>query len=399
MCWDNLGDMIHRTFSTTPYSFDAFYGWLRSPVHWLDVHFFHTGYDPATQQSFPGDNHFGVLFYLVLLMVAVAGTIVWGILDRKRPNYNRLNHWFRVYLRYMLAITLLTYGLDKLIPVQMTFPNIENLLMPLGFSNRFRVFWNFMGVSPEYQMVTGAIELTGALLLLNRRTKVLGCILVLAVLINVVSLNVFYNVTVKLFSTQLLLYTLYLLYPYGNRLIKLFFSGQSVSLAVRRFRFQTSWKEKVLTAILISIPLLTLATAGWGIAHRYSRNANNAGLQKYYEVTRFVAKDTLLPLPTDTLRWKRFLISYSNYSPDLYAVVWGMQDDFDYYFLKIDSLKRTFTLKDASDSLHVFTYSNPAKAQLLLKGKWKDQGVQILMKDVPIDSMRLNRDRIRLIRD
>lgn len=76
-----------------------------------------------------------------------------------------------------------------------------------------------------------------------------------------------------------------------------------------------------------------------------------------------------------------------------------MQDDIDYYYYKIDSLRRTFTLKDASDSLHVFTYTNPAKAQLLLTGKWKGQGVQILMKDVPIDSMWLNRDRIRLIRD
>jgi hypothetical protein len=63
-----------------------------APVHWLDIHLFHTGYDPAKQQPFPGDNHFGALFYLLLLVIAVIGAIVWSILDRKRLNYNRLSY-------------------------------------------------------------------------------------------------------------------------------------------------------------------------------------------------------------------------------------------------------------------------------------------------------------------
>jgi hypothetical protein len=129
-------------------------------IHWLDAHLFHTGYDPKTQQPFPGDNHFGVLFYLLLLLIALIGAIVWSVLDRKRPDYNRLRYWFGVYLRYMLAITLFTYGLDKLIPVQMIFRNIENLLRPMGESNRFLTLWNFMGVAPGYQMVTGTTEIT-----------------------------------------------------------------------------------------------------------------------------------------------------------------------------------------------------------------------------------------------
>ncbi len=88
ICWDNIGDMIHRTFSTAQFNFDALYGFLHGPVHWLDVHLFHTGYDPKTQQPFPGDNHFGILFYLLLLLVAGIGAIAWSILDRKRQDYN-----------------------------------------------------------------------------------------------------------------------------------------------------------------------------------------------------------------------------------------------------------------------------------------------------------------------
>jgi len=401
ICWDNIGDMIHRTFSTTQYNFDAFYGFLRAPVHWLDVHIFHTGYDPKTQQPFPGDNHFGVLFYLLLLVIAVIGAIIWSILDSKRQNYNRLRFWFSVYLRYMLAITLFTYGLDKLIPVQMIFPNIENLLRPMGTSNRFLTLWNFMGVSPGYQMVTGATEIISALLLFNRRTIALGCIVALVVLINVVSLNIFYNVVVKLFSMQLLLYTLFLFYPYLRRLLRLFFTGQPISLATKHYQFQAPQKKYALTAVLIGAPLVLLTVGGFGIVKRYQRNARNARLQKYYEINTFVAKDTLPPLSTDTLRWKRLLISYSAYTPTPYAVVWSMQDDEDYYYFEIDSAKKTFTLKDPSDSMrrHIFTFSNPAKTQLLLTGKWNEKDVQILMNDIPIDSMWLVKERIRMIRD
>jgi hypothetical protein len=120
-----------------------------------------------------------------------------------------------------------------------------------------------------------------------------------------------------------------------------------------------------------------------------------------------VAKDTLPPLLTDTLRWKRLLISYSAYTPRPYAVVSYMQDDQDFYYFEIDSAKKTFTLKDPDDSLHphVFSYSNPAppggggRSQMLLTGDWKGKNVQILMNDVPIDSMRLVKEQIRMIRD
>ena len=120
-----------------------------------------------------------------------------------------------------------------------------------------------------------------------------------------------------------------------------------------------------------------------------------------------MAKDTLPPLLTDTLRWKRLLISYSAYTPRPYAVVSYMQDDQDFYYFEIDSAKKTFTLKDPDDSLHrhVFSYSNPAppggggRSQMLLTGDWKGKNVQILMNDIPIDSMRLVKEQIRMIRD
>jgi hypothetical protein len=47
------------------------------------------------------------------LILALATTVVWSILDRKRKHYGRLHAWLRLLVRYTLSFTLFTYGLVK----------------------------------------------------------------------------------------------------------------------------------------------------------------------------------------------------------------------------------------------------------------------------------------------
>ena len=110
--------------------------------------------------------------------------------------------------RYALIIVMFGYGIDKFIPNQMMPPGVLAMTTPYGYLNRYHVLWNFIGMSPGYQIFTGAVELIATFLLFSRRTAVFGYVLLTGILANVVALNVFYNVTVKLFSSQLLLYTL-----------------------------------------------------------------------------------------------------------------------------------------------------------------------------------------------
>ena len=98
------------------------------------------------------------------------------------------------------------------------------LTTPYGELNRFNVLWNFMGMSPGYMMFTGTIEIVGGLLLFFPRTAVAGYLLVIAVLSNVVALNWFYNVPVKVFSALLLLYALFLLWrPFPENPVSVLF--------------------------------------------------------------------------------------------------------------------------------------------------------------------------------
>jgi hypothetical protein len=110
----------------------------------------------------------------------------------------------------------------------------------------------------------------------------------------------------------------------------------------------------------------------------------------------FIAKDTLPPLLTDTLRWRRFAMAYTNT-----AVVYSMKDAMSWYTCDADSVKKIVTLHDNPDSStwQVLHYEYPAKDQIILTGKWKGNDVRILMKEVSLDSMALQKEKIRWVLD
>lgn len=78
--------------------------------------------------------------------------------------------------------------------------------------------WSFVGYSKGFSAFTGWGELVGGVLLFFRRTTALGAVILVPVLLNVVAINYFFDVPVKLFSSALLLMTLFLLAPDAPRI-------------------------------------------------------------------------------------------------------------------------------------------------------------------------------------
>jgi hypothetical protein len=374
----------------------VFYKSLSGPFQWIDHYIFHTGYDPVKHLSSPQDNHFGVLFYLVLFVISVTGTIIWTILDTKRPEYIKALYWFRLYLRYVLALVLFFYGIDKVIPVQMPYPNIATLLTPIGENGRYSLLWNFMGISTGYMIMTGFCEIAASLLLMSSRTKVLGFLLAAIVLVNVVALNIFYNVPVKIFSISLLIYDLFLLYPYLAVLGGYFLFGKTSSLVESRYSFEKQWKHRSLIFGLVGVPLIFFWIQTRSELHRYRDFQSIRVKERIYDTYAFISKDSPTSLLTDTIRWRRLLFSGRND-----AVIINMQDLRDYYSYDIDPIRKTITFHDNPDTLtwHVFQYTFPRRDQYSLTGKWKGHAVQILMNSVPIDSLRINKEIIKWVND
>lgn len=120
-------------------------------------------------------NSWDTNFYWVqaawVLAVSIVATGIWCGMDRRRPNYANLHEWMRVFLRLAIASQMFEYGMTKVIPVQFPSPSLITLVTPVGGVSLQGLLWTFVGASPVYQILTGALEITaGGLLLFGRTT-------------------------------------------------------------------------------------------------------------------------------------------------------------------------------------------------------------------------------------
>ncbi|HEY2513111.1 MAG TPA: hypothetical protein VGI39_19720 [Polyangiaceae bacterium] len=186
-------------------------------VPWFGAHLLHLTITTFTNGS--GDTTYDWVRILCMALIAVVTTGIWSVLDRRRPHYRALLDWARIWLRYALAITMLTYGLVKVVKLQFPDPSYGRLTETFGQSSPMGLLWTFMGYSAGYTFFAGASEVLGALLLFFRRTTTLGALVVAGVMSNVVLLNFCYDVPVKLGSSHLLFGGVVLLIPDLRRLV------------------------------------------------------------------------------------------------------------------------------------------------------------------------------------
>lgn len=176
-----------------------------------------------------GDYSYAWAQFYTYLILSFAGAIIWTIVHRKREtSYNTLGYFLRTMVRYYVSIVALTYGIIKLFALQMIPPNLSQLATPLGDYLPMRFSWMFFGYSTPYQIFSGAIETLTGLLLLNRKSVTLGALLALATFTNVFMLNLSYDIPVKLYSMQVMIYSLFLVLGDWRRLSNFFLLNRAV---------------------------------------------------------------------------------------------------------------------------------------------------------------------------
>jgi hypothetical protein len=193
---------------------------------WVARDVLHLHVPPTT--TYTGDGVVGWVLLGVEIVCAAAVCGAWSALDARARAYPRLHESLRVYLRFVLAGVMLGYGFVKVFCLQFPVPSHVTLLRAYGESPPADLLWTFMGASPGYQVFGGLTEVLGATLLVFRRTITLGALLLAGVLTNVVALNLFYDVSVKLYSMTLLATAVFLALPEAPRLMRFFFSADSV---------------------------------------------------------------------------------------------------------------------------------------------------------------------------
>jgi len=97
---------------------------VRAAVSWAGRHFSHVSNQMVVTGSGSGDKTFDWVLDFCILVLACLAAATWSLLDRQRRNYDALHSWFRLFVRFSLAATMITYGMAKVIPLQMPAPTL-----------------------------------------------------------------------------------------------------------------------------------------------------------------------------------------------------------------------------------------------------------------------------------
>ena len=180
------------------------------------------------QPTGSGDTMRSYVGCLCAIAVAATAAFLWTILalliHSLKPTWRLdafLHRTVRVLVRFFLFQMLLGYGFAKLFPLQFAEPSSFRLTQQLGDMSPMGLLWTFMGFSTPYQMFTGAVEVSGGLLLTTRRTTLLGALVSVVAMTQIFLLNMCFDVPVKLYSFHYLLMAFFLVAPDLPRLTKL----------------------------------------------------------------------------------------------------------------------------------------------------------------------------------
>lgn len=316
---------------------------------------------PAAWARAYGDSLASYLCCLCAFLFSLGLAAIWTLLPRLDPPLRfrsakvpaGIARWLRerrprasdeavqIILRYYLAAQMFEYGLGKVINIQFPRLGLERLTQPFGEASPMGLLWAFMGHSPAYTFFAGAAEVLGGLLLLSRRTALLGALILVAVLTNVWMLNLCYDVPVKLHSGHLLLFSLGVVAPHGRRLVDCLFRQRNVASGEMSFRQRHAKPWQLgLKLLLVSMMLCIPANDYWRRAKEQEKAFAASPYVGVYTVEEFAHNGRVLAAAAiEPARWQR--VTIGNYG--------------------------LFTIRDSRDAtLHFFVEPVPDQAAIKL---------------------------------
>lgn len=318
-----------------------------------------------------GDTTFDYIKLFTSLIFTLLVTCIAFTIPAIRKNQKKFSDFIHIYARYFLAIFLFNYGVAKFYEGQFLFPEFSRLDQKIGDSSPMGLLWTFMGYSKAYTAFSGLCEVAGAVLLLFRRTSVLGALVSFLVMLNVVMLNFAYDVPVKLFSSHLALISVFIFSPNIKNIFRFFFQNETVRLKSEPMELQNRWLKY--GRIIIKLGCL-FGFPAWflylGLSYR-KEEANHHLNGSYHNEVFVKNKDTLSPAENDSTVWKKFFITGA------YTKIIFNNEKKKYFTTQIDSSLKTIGFISYPDSAETwklrYRFADPKK--IVLSGLFRSDSI------------------------
>ncbi len=148
-----------------------------------------------------------IIFIGSMAIPALAGiiySIYWHRKEKKDAINSPIRHaWFRAILRYWLALEIATYGFAKILKTQFSHSYLRSDT-PIGELNGFSLTWHYFSHSYIMTVIIALVQIIGSALLLTRRTTLLGATILLPVLLNIMLINIFYDIALGAFINSVI---------------------------------------------------------------------------------------------------------------------------------------------------------------------------------------------------
>ncbi len=366
---------------------------------WVALHVF--GWPgPLINTGNSGDSAFFWAQMSWTLAAALAGTVIWSLLDRSR-GHATLYMWLRLFVRFALAAQMFDYGMAKVIPTQFPAPSLVTLVEPVGNLSLSNLLWTSIGASTAYQIFTGCVEMLGGLLLILPRTTLLGALVSLVAMVEVFVLNMTYDFGLKQISFHLILFCIFLIAADVPRLTAMFLRTGAVAPAEEPPLFATARANRrmLIAQVAFGLYLVVMYT---NMGMNYWRSYGGGGYPKsalygiWNVIGLSVDGETRAPDQNDyDRRWRRVIFD----EPDL-IVFQRTDDSFAHYGASIDVNARTVALTkgDSRRWTASFDYERPAPDRLILDGTIDNHRVRAELERLELDTFRLRNGRFRWVR-
>ncbi|MCZ4408390.1 hypothetical protein O3Q51_06195 [Cryomorphaceae bacterium 1068] len=279
-------------------------------------------------------------FMWLLLALVVPFSMILGF--RQKHN-SRLMASVQIVLTYFLAFVLLNYGVDKVFKAQFYLPEPNILFTPFGMLDKDILYWSTMGISYEYNLFLGWAEVLAAMLLLVRKTRVIGLILALGILVNVVAVNFSFDISVKALSLLLLLISVVLLAPFARSFLAVF-SYQENAKLTELPTLPSDWNSSkiqvIAKVIIIGIALIQSILPFWQNGVYNDDLAERPFLHGAYEVTDssdpnlkmiFIHRDGYLIFQDNDFRMKDYKLEIDPIEKSMNLIDYNREENILHY--------------------------------------------------------------------
>jgi uncharacterized membrane protein YphA (DoxX/SURF4 family) len=335
-----------------------------------------------------------------ILAAAALVTAAWLAVDRSSATSDTLRGWFRLFIRLALAASLIEYGMTKVIPTQFPAPPLEVLVTPVGDLTLSALLWTSIGAAQPYEIATGVVEVLAGILLLLPGTTALGALVSLGALLQILALNMTYDVGLKLVTLHLIGMALWLLAPTMRALGDFFVRNvpNHASVEPQPARSRRGRRLVRVAPMIFGVYLLGMyAYINWSFWQVAGGGRPRSALYGIWTVEQLSVDGQVRPPEANDYdrRWRRVIFDQADA-----LVVQRTDDSLARYGASVDVGRGELALTKRNSRLWKagFTFERPSEDRLTLDGVMDGRRVEARLQRVDFDAFPLLHSRFRWVR-